>query len=109
MNFGTLTRIGSLLRHDGAIEAAGGLLKVAGKFTDTIVNAAKAIDRGAVEAGRHLAEKGHPNLALAARVSPYVVGGIAAKKGYDSEPSIRVRNWIAQKRYERAMRQQGMY
>jgi len=104
MNFGTLSRVSALLRHGDVVEAAGGLLKVAGAGLDTVVNAAKAVDRGAVEAGRHLTEAGHPLLGTALRFSPYAGAAYGAKKVNESEPVQRVKAKINEIQYNRAMK-----
>ena len=104
MNFSTLSRVSTLLRHGDVVEAAGGLLKVAGAGLDTLVTAAKAIDRGAVTAGKHLTDAGHPLMGTALRVSPYVAAGIGVKKVNESEPVQRVKAKINEIQYNRAMK-----
>ena len=104
MNFDSLRRVASILRHGDEIEEAGGLLKVAGKIIDTVVNAAKAVDRGAATAAQHLNETNHGVLALGARIAPYAGVGYGLKKVNESEPVQRVKAKIQEIQYNRAMK-----
>lgn len=107
MNFDRLRRVSTLLRHGDELEASGGLLKQAGKIVDTVVNAAKSVDRGALSASEFLASKGHPVLAGTARLAPYGAAAYGAKKAYESEPVQRLRSKIDEIKMRRQLSQQG--
>jgi hypothetical protein len=91
----------SILRENDAEKIAGAL--------GTIANVLKAGDRGGAAAAKYLADKGHHNLALGARVAPHAAALYGAKKAYDSGPVQKVRRKYQEHKIRKAMRaaQQG--
>lgn len=70
-----------------------------------VANVIRAGDRAGQAASKFLAEKGHHNLALAARFAPHAAGAYGAKKAWESDTVQGIRRKYQEHKLRKAMEQ----